>query len=996
MIPQQQHSFTPESGANSQLDIPPDPPRHLPKVMLRNSARPCAKHRWGRYGHWNLAGQSASLLDVAASDLDIICVQEVSRNNPGWDTFDTDEFHWVTHRDPMHWRGVGIAISTDKFDSVLYKTATSRGMWIVARVVGIVRILIGSVHAHTGATNATYQAAVLEFMHRCPRKYRHLPLLLGVDANEVPKWDIAQEGDLCIGSCSANLEVLLRECLQNGIQPVSPHFSFRYAPTHFPRDEERSGRQIDLVLSRHISVEPITVDADRRLAIGSDHALLYADLFVAGGRPCVKWGNDSRARWVIKNPEQAPIVDEDDLVQIARTCTRPRSSQAYKDSPDTLQAIQEARATNSPTAWKRVHKLRRHGRKQWQSLRLQKILRGDWDLYRQLQNDKKRRRGWWGELLQDRTAQQLTRDVNDHLSAKMTDQSTGVKWDDKLDAILETIQKQSPFVPFELHHVHTELQQMRCRSAVGPDGIGVHLLRTLAEDDVLGGELLGLINHIVESQEIPRSWSHSYLALLAKIPVPKRPGDLRPICVSSAFNKLVNRLVCTRVLPIIRRGSRISCCGRGRQAADLVGCLSRIRDVTREWKLPLLLCKLDVAGAFDRVDRNKVASLLIERLQDRHLDNELLYMLLQLRTHTLHGKVPGGHEINLSPDIGIKQGAPESAELFGLVVDALLTDLVDCKQWGDLGTPFPELGIELLFYQDDVFMVETNLGKLCRRLNAVDRCLGRAGLCLAKEKTKIVANDHYVGARRASLRGQDFVVAERGECIKVLGLGFSLSVDQSEQAKEIVARTRDAAAAHSDILKAPGPWKCKISMMKTLVESQFNWIGGALYWHASDLHAMNVLQLHTCRSAFGLKRHTGETWVDWNSRTLRFLRVWLHNSQIPRWSTRVLSLQHMLHGHWARRVEVANDRPQVCPALKALNWKSTNWWRAQQALGDRTGARHPGRFYASNTERQLAETHGNLWVVEAQNRHNWANSRRKFLDDWDVRWTSGRRLSLRC
>ena len=43
----------------------------------------------------------------------------------------------------------------------------------------------------------------------------------------------------------------------------------------------------------------------------------------------------------------------------------------------------------------------------------------------------------------------------------------------------------------------------------------------------------------------------------------------------------------------------MSSCGKGRQAADIIGTMSRIRDVVREWRFPALVCKLDVAGAFE-------------------------------------------------------------------------------------------------------------------------------------------------------------------------------------------------------------------------------------------------------------------------------------------------------------------------------------------------------------------------------------------------------------
>ena len=150
-------------------------------------------------------------------------------------------------------------------------------------------------------------------------------------------------------------------------------------------------------------------------------------------------------------------------------------------------------------------------------------------------------------------------------------------------------------------------------------------------------------------------------------------------------------------------------------------------------------------------------------------------------------------------------------------------------------------------------MLETDLPRLSRRIRAIDKCLRQAGLQLAKEKTKIVSNDHYKGCRKVGVGGDVFEIARRDDALRVLGLSFSLSRDPSLQAKELIGRTREAAAAHMDILEAPGPWMHKLALMRTLVESQFSWVAGSIHWSSEDLHSLNVLQLHTCRRAFGLK-----------------------------------------------------------------------------------------------------------------------------------------------
>ena len=619
-----------------------------------------------------------------------------SRNSEGWDSYDTDEFHWVVHRDAHQWRGVGIGISIDVFDSVLHKFATRRGIWIVARIKGLGRVLLGSLHAHTGVTNSIYQGAIHEYFESCPRRFRHLPLLCGVDANETPNWIDGDQNQIEVGNCSTNLNVLLHSALQHGCKPVSPLPAFRDAPTHFPRDATRSGRQIDMIFVRMLSVGSFAIDADKRHVIGSDHGVVFAEISVSVGRSSSRWGGDSRARWVTSPLPETILVEAQDLTSLARQCTRPRTSSAYRDNEDIREAIKSARAQGTAAAWKKVHKIRRAARKQWKLERLSSILAGDWEEYRRLQSEKKRCRGWWGPLLADHSAADLTRDITLHLEGKMCDKARS-DWDVILQAKIDAVNARGEFRPFSLIDMRTELQTMRARSAVGPDLVGVHLLREIANHDTLAYDMLDLINHIVSTLALPEIWDKSFLALLAKCPNPQRVNDLRPICVSSTFQKLISKMVCARALPGLRRGSRISCCGRGRQSADLIGCISRIRDTTKEWKLPFILCKLDVAGAFDKVDRSKVVDLLVDRLRDKDLDAELRFLLAQLRTHTLEGIAPGGGKVCLSPNIGIKQGAPESAEIFGLVVDALLMELVSCRQWGEFGWPFENLQVTFSF-----------------------------------------------------------------------------------------------------------------------------------------------------------------------------------------------------------------------------------------------------------------------------------------------------------
>ncbi|CAE7254887.1 pol [Symbiodinium sp. CCMP2592] len=772
------------------------------KELLGSS---CGRHRWGRISQWNLAGQKIGLLDVAARDVDVIFAQEVARGKEGWDSYESDEFHWILHRHADQWRGVGLAFSKDRFDCVTHKVSTPRGIWALVRINGLGRIVCGTLHAPSGVTNAIYQAAVCEFFGKLPAKWRQYPLLCGVDANEVPQWELDENAEVYLGHSGENLNVLMNEAVK-----INSH----------------------MILTRGIACGDLVIVPERRLTINTDHALLYAEIYVRRKTDQLVWGNDSRARWVQGELPDTLIVDEDDIAKLGRECTRPRRSCAYRDPEEVKSAIDRAKSSGKKSDWKCVHRLRKEARKAWEEARLSRILLGGWDEFRALQNEKKKHRGWWGELLQEKSSRQLTLDVTRHLESKMVTPEMH-RWDEELDTLIAGVPQIDNFAQFSVQDIRVELQGMKCRSAVGPDGIGVHLLRELASHAEYSHQLADLINHIVATQQTPRNWNVSFLALLAKCSTPRKPGDLRPIAVSSAFNKLVNRLVCSRILPHLRRGSRISACGRGRQAADLIGATSRIRDVVHEWRVPCLFCKLDVAGAFDRVDRRKVAQLLKDRLMDKRLTAELRYILGQLHTHELLGRVPGGHAISVSPNTGIKQGAPESAEIFGILVDSMLTELVDCSAWKRLGRPHKDLDIDLMFYQDDVFLVETDLTNLIRRIRVVNKCLGRAGLKLATEKTKIIASPEYGGPRKAKVADEVYEVAPAGESVQVLGVSFSFHASISQQAEEFLGRARAAAAIHQDVLCASGPWKKKTDMIRSLVESRWSWAAGSVFVFAN-------------------------------------------------------------------------------------------------------------------------------------------------------------------
>ena len=934
----------------------------------------------------------------ACPEGDILLVQEVARREPGWQTeTEDDRFVWTSYQARGQWRGTAIGIANDIFDSVVARRHSCRGCALVVRLRGLGRIVLCSVHAPTGVDGEAYAAALREVGQMLDPKWRHLPCIVGIDVNEEIRWH--DDPDQAFGTqChvgSTNFQVTCDVMLQYGLNLIPPCVAHRNDPTHFPRDTTRAGRQIDAMFGRQVKLEPLEIDAERRKTIGTDHALLSSRLHLLKKGKKI-WNADSRPRWTCGELPKEPLVDWDDVEQLARKHTRPRASQKYVDDERTKEAFKEAKASGLTADWKRAHKRRRQARREWCADRRSRILRGDWLAYRDHKRDQHRKPGWWGRMLEDKPSSQITSEVREHLEAKLCGPSAE-EWDAEVGAILQTLRDDGGWQPFTGEEITAVLGEMKANTSVGIDAVGVDLLKQIMLREDLAADLVDLINVTLQSTLCLEKWDTSLLALLAKIDTPMTAKDLRPISMSSCVQKCLNKLAMGRVFPHLRRPCLASCCGPGRQASDAIGSLTRVRDIVREWKLPLVCAKLDVRGAFDRVHRRAAAKLLCQRTTNQKLNTEVRWLIRQLGTNRLRGCVPGGELIEVECTQGIKQGAPESAELFGLIMGEQIDKVLEDARWQQIPVPWGDAPLCLLFYQDDVFVWDESIDHLQRRISLVSGALRGIGLELAEDKTQVIASPAYRGPRQLRIGEQMVHVQPQDVSIRVVGANFSFYEKPTQQAKDLLARTKAAIAKHDSLLTEKGSWQDKAKLLQTLVFGMMQWCAGAVHWSQEDLATANSIQCTSLRRAFLLKRRAQEEWTDWNKRTCRQVRAWLHAQGLPRWSTLILQLQFGLHGHWGRQTEGTDEQGRAMPGnpLRLLRWRNLAWWRHQQSLSTSLGLRHPCRFYPDNTERKFAEVLGVDWEMLTKDRVIWRSKTSEWVANFDVKWARGRQASIR-
>ena len=123
--------------------------------------------------------------------------------------------------------------------------------------------------------------------------------------------------------------------------------------------------------------------------------------------------------------------------------------------------------------------------------------------------------------------------------------------------------------------------------------------------------------------------------------------------------------------------------------------------------------------------------------------------------------------------------------------------------------------------------------------------------------------EFYKGPRSLLIGDKHVDILPAKAQIRVVGVNFSFNDGTGQQAKDLLARARAAAMYHQDLLTADGPWGDKARLLQTLVFGTLAWCAGAVHWNQTVPLAFNL----------NLKRRPSQSWVAWNQRTCRQVRV---------------------------------------------------------------------------------------------------------------------------
>ncbi|CAE7294337.1 unnamed protein product [Symbiodinium sp. CCMP2592] len=544
---------------------------------------------------WNVGGAELGNLTEAARlstgqplhTSQLFLLQEVPRVQDGWSTWHQDAWTVCSYQHKDQWRGTGVMFCKDAW-SILRRVPAGKGSWFkLRRLCDGFELWLATFHFTPGCTVDCFASQVDAFLRKKPAGKNRI--VVQGDANAGLAWTQG-EGTLQPSGRDAKALLLLDRFAKHDLSLVPPRSPYVALPTSRPRQEGREGKQIDLFATSRFRHEGMIIHRDSSYSIGTDHELLQGVFKVVKGKVVARCQTKPRV-W-IGGPSKIEHIDQGVLEGLARTCTKPRRSLAYKDPKHVVLMFQQARISRTREAWKRALAYRRAARQKWEKARQDRALQGDWKAFQQSKVATKQ--GWEIEYA-DLQSRDPHATVHDHLSALYKGQDIEPKYnaDQEVQA-------------FTVEELRTALSQLKGGKSVGRDLTSKELLEGVINIEGGQSHLLEFMNRVLCTQVIPPAWNQPLLIVLPKTDQPASPSDLRPIALGSSASKLFSRLVLNRVSHRFAYTSHAQCAGGQRQCSDVIFAIYRLLQLEKEWKQGLVISQIDVSKAFDSLSRTKL------------------------------------------------------------------------------------------------------------------------------------------------------------------------------------------------------------------------------------------------------------------------------------------------------------------------------------------------------------------------------------------------------
>ncbi|KAK6737066.1 hypothetical protein RB195_019643 [Necator americanus] len=333
--------------------------------------------------------------------------------------------------------------------------------------------------------------------------------------------------------------------------------------------------------------------------------------------------------------------------------------------------------------------------------------------------------------------------------------------------------------------VRVAIKSMKPGTAPGPDFISAGFLRA-------GGHPLHVIlaahmTSFLQKERIPDQWKTSRTVLIHKKGDREDLRNYRPICLLSVLYKVFTKIILTRISRTLDEAQPQEQAGfrQGFSCLDHIQTVSRVIEVCREYRLPLVLTFVDYEKAFDSVETNAILSALVDQGVDASYVRTLAncYERCTTRIQLFH------RPLTIPIGKGVRQGDTISPKPYALQW------IMKSLSWEERGIRVDGRFLSNLRFADDIVLFSSSTSEAETMLNELNEAGKRIGLRINRKNTQFMKNAHCEDGG-LQLEGSQIV-----ETPSYVYLGRSMNME-NDLKEELNRRMRAASAAFAAVREA--------------------------------------------------------------------------------------------------------------------------------------------------------------------------------------------------
>ena len=396
----------------------------------------------------------------------------------------------------------------------------------------------------------------------------------------------------------------------------------------------------------------------------------------------------------------------------------------------------------------------------------------------------------------------------------------------------------------------------------------------------------------------------------------------------------------------------------------------RVAELAREWGAPACIAQLDLKKAFDHVSH--VAAF--QAMDEQHVPQAAQALIAKLWDLTkVVGKLGRERSDPVRLDRGVPQGAPESPNIFTMVVDMVLRRVMRRWRATGAGWKLDDVWISCVCYADDIVLIANCPRALARMCNDLIQEFNSIGLGVGADKTHWTSTPARPG-ESINIDGHDVTWEETLTYVDT-------EIDFTGSAGPAMTHRMSAGIRKLEQWRAIllAPWislRRRAELTVTVIWASVLWCAQIWNTTKAQRQALDSWAARIMSRVKRLRQRDDEDASQWWRRRHREGHEFIRQTGQPV-SALCRRLVHRWAGHVAR---MASDNWLA----SLVRCRSLQWWRWRQARHTcKWSGVHPKRFKASRWESQLADAHGDGcaefvtdntgWLLKAQCRGEWRN-----------------------